>query len=244
MSAVSLEAVDRIIAAMCEGSNVKDLMSLKPDRAALAREIEDLRETYEMRLAYDALPTRPMKNSNIARLNRAAKRFRDHLSKFLNNDPALIDLLRRAVPKQEPPARLVSLQTLDRLKRDTDALIRSTDLLLKVNETPEPERGGVEQSQTRHLQFTGWQELNGPDTMHWLVAYAIPRLLRDSFGMEAKSSRGDSNIASGPSVRFAQAVLEELRVVSPKTGKPLNPYGIEDHWRRRYEALKDTPHQG
>lgn len=295
MSAVSLEAVDRIIAAMCEGTNIKNLVPSDLDRAALARELEEIRETYEMRRILDDLSTKAQKKNSIEKLNASAVKFRSHLSVLLEGDPASVELIkhvarqdsrlaaqeveplkqrqakikhrltneqleettRTALLKELEEARAAERKRSDpyrdephfpaaalyRLGRDTDALIRWTEIMLRMNEAPEPEQGSIEESETGHMRFEGWWELPGDKTMRWLIACEIPRLLQDFFGLVARPSRGDTNTPTGPSIRFAEAVLTELGVFSTTTGKPLTRFGIEDHWLRK-DASRKTPHQG
>ncbi|PVE23643.1 hypothetical protein DC522_14425 [Microvirga sp. KLBC 81] len=289
MSTVSLEAVDKIIAELCRGSSKDDLVPTDLDKMAFARALEDVRERYEMHRDLDHLSTKPQKKNSINTLNASAKQFRDHLSAFLKDETAGVELIKHAARQDsrlaaqeieplkrrqaeikrrlrneqlEEMTRTALLEELDaakaaeskrsgpyrdephspaaalhRLERDIDAVIRWTEILLKINEKPEPEEGSPEEHETGHLRFEGWQELPGDRATRWLVNRGIPVLMRKFFRLRKKTSRGTKG-PGGPSIRFTLAVLNEFGAVSPKTKEPLSASAIEDYWKRQKRSKK------
>jgi hypothetical protein len=69
-----------------------------------------------------------------------------------------------------------------------------------------------------------------PET--WFIVVALPSIFWEHFGRSVARSRNEFGDLGGPSLRFAEAVLIEFGIKSPKTGKPLSRAGIEDLWGR------------
>jgi hypothetical protein len=85
-------------------------------------------------------------------------------------------------------------------------------------------------------RYGSLQDSSQPSPTRWLIARAIPEVYERHFGRKGFSRDADGT-PSGPMVRFASVILEELKVVSDKTGRPLSAEGLIEYWRCPAAAL-------